>query len=410
MTSSVNIQVQKTETLKKMTQWDTSEFLQTGEDIAAYLAVSFEEDDPEAVKLAIGNVAKARGMLDIARKTGMNRENFYNSFIHYNHKKFTESEAICLRNQKWQKNKHIPTWVDLKTVGLEQFFTKPEIAKKCLKTLMHFLNDEKININDYTFIEPSAGNGEFYKLLRGYNRIGFDIMPLCEGVVQQDFLSWFPDARSFGELFGLSMKDTDNYICVGNPPFGYRAWLALAFMRHASLFSDYIGMILPMSFQSEGKGNPRNRINNMQLVYSETLPSNSFYTPHGEKCSINALFQIWKKGQKIQPPKKTCGSWVDIFTVDLRKERLCGMSKIQDADYFIQRTYYDIPPKLVKNFSDVKYVCGYGLIFKKEKATLKKILDGVDWNQYSNLAAHNCHHISMYHIEKALTDRGYFDD
>ena len=51
---------------EQTTQWDTSEFLETEEDIAAYLAAAFEEGDPEAIKLAIGNVAKARGMKEIA--------------------------------------------------------------------------------------------------------------------------------------------------------------------------------------------------------------------------------------------------------------------------------------------------------------------------------------------------------
>jgi hypothetical protein len=297
----------------------------------------------------------------------------------------------------------------LDTVGLEQFFTKPEIAKKCHETLMSFLEKEKIEVSKYKFIEPSAGNGEFYNLLQGHNRLGFDIMPLCKGVIQQDFLSWYPKKWNTGELFASMSENNPKYICIGNPPFGYRAWLALAFMQHASLFSDYIGMILPMAFQSDGKGSPKNRVDNMRLVYSEILPKNSFYTPQGNKCSINALFQIWKKGKMLHREKKTCHSWIDIFTVDMRKERLCGMGKMQEADFFLQRTYYDTPPRLVTSFSEVKYVCGYGIILKKEKVSIKKILDTVDWDQYSNLAAHNCHHISMYHIEKALTDRGYVD-
>jgi hypothetical protein len=49
-------------------------------------------------------------------------------------------------------------------------------------------------------------------------------------------------------------------------------------------------------------------------------------------------------------------------------------------------------------------VCGYGIIIKKEKRKIKSILAGIDWNKYSNLATHNCRHISMYHIKKALLD------
>ena len=65
---------------EQTTQWDASEFLETEADIAAYLAVAFEEGDPDVIKLAIGNVAKARGMADIAKKAGVSRGSLYRSF------------------------------------------------------------------------------------------------------------------------------------------------------------------------------------------------------------------------------------------------------------------------------------------------------------------------------------------
>ena len=43
-------------------------------------------------------------------------------------------------------------------------------------------------------------------------------------------------------------------------------------------------------------------------------------------------------------------------------------------------------------------------------ATNINALKNTDWEQYCNLAAHNCKHISMYHIEKALVDKGYKDN
>ena len=47
------------------------------------------------------------------------------------------------------------------------------------------------------------------------------------------------------------------------------------------------------------------------------------------------------------------------------------------------------------------------MIIKKKKAEITRYLRQVDWFKYSNLAAHNCRHISMYHIERALVDGGY---
>jgi len=61
-------------------KWDASEFLETDEDIMAYLSVALEEGDPDCITLAIGNIAKAHGMTEIARKTGVSRESLYRAF------------------------------------------------------------------------------------------------------------------------------------------------------------------------------------------------------------------------------------------------------------------------------------------------------------------------------------------
>jgi len=61
----------------KTSRWDTAEFLKTKEDIDAYLEVAFESKDPRHIAKAIGNAARAQGMMDIARKTGLNRESLY---------------------------------------------------------------------------------------------------------------------------------------------------------------------------------------------------------------------------------------------------------------------------------------------------------------------------------------------
>jgi len=176
-------------------------------------------------------------------------------------------------------------------------------------------------------------------------------------------------------------------------------------MNHASRYADYIGFILPMAFQSEGKGSPKHRVRGMRLEAAKKLDYDSFYMPDNKICKINALWQIWKKGENEIAQQIDCGEYVDLFTVDERKERLCGQEKKKNADFFLQRTYYNEKPTLVKDFSEVKYVCGYGIIIKKEKEKVVNALQSVDWDNYSNLATHNCRHISMYHIKMALMDK-----
>ncbi len=306
--------------------------------------------------------------------------------------------AIQNRNIAWHENPHVPSWVDLENVDLDQFFTVPKVAEYCHKSLLSFMGKDGAKEANYKFIEPSAGSGVFYDLLPKGRRVGIDIMPLRKEFIEHDFLTW-------------SIKPNGHrYAVLGNPPFGYRAWLALGFMNHAATFADYVGMILPMSFQSDGKGSPKHRVKGLELVHSEHLPQDSFVDPTGKPVKVNALWQVWKRGTNTRSVKKTCNRWVDLFTVDQRKERLCGADRMKDADFFLQRTFYRDPPKLVKSFSEVKYVCGYGLIFKNDHKQVEEVLRNVDWRKYSNLAAHNCRHISMYHISLALTDEGFVDD
>ena len=61
----------------KTTRWDSAEHLQTEEDIAAYLNAVLEENDPALVTHALGVIARAKGMSQIARETGLGRESLY---------------------------------------------------------------------------------------------------------------------------------------------------------------------------------------------------------------------------------------------------------------------------------------------------------------------------------------------
>lgn len=63
----------------KTTPFDASEYLDTEEMMAEYLTLALEDENPEVFISALGNVAKARGMAQIARDTGLSRESLYKS-------------------------------------------------------------------------------------------------------------------------------------------------------------------------------------------------------------------------------------------------------------------------------------------------------------------------------------------
>ena len=58
-------------------RYDTADYLQTEEDIAAYLEAAMEDGDPALVIAALGDVARARNMSELARETGLTRQGLY---------------------------------------------------------------------------------------------------------------------------------------------------------------------------------------------------------------------------------------------------------------------------------------------------------------------------------------------
>lgn len=63
----------------KLRRWDSAEHLKTEEDIALYLDACLEEagDDASYIAKALGNIARARGMTQLAHDTGLGRESLY---------------------------------------------------------------------------------------------------------------------------------------------------------------------------------------------------------------------------------------------------------------------------------------------------------------------------------------------
>jgi probable addiction module antidote protein len=61
----------------KTITWDSAAYLKTDEDIAHYLEAVFEDGDPSLVAAALGDVARAKGMAQIAKAAGLGRESLY---------------------------------------------------------------------------------------------------------------------------------------------------------------------------------------------------------------------------------------------------------------------------------------------------------------------------------------------
>jgi len=67
----------KPKTKAKTIPWDATDYLKSDKDIANYLEAVFEDGDPALVAAALGDVARAKGMTQIAQAAGLGRESLY---------------------------------------------------------------------------------------------------------------------------------------------------------------------------------------------------------------------------------------------------------------------------------------------------------------------------------------------
>ena len=299
-----------------------------------------------------------------------------------------------LKNTKFVTE--LPHYAINRKIPEDSFFTDRSVAMECFAMFTGVARKHAIDLSKYHFIEPSAGEGCFYDILPPRRRTALDITPRKDCIEKADFLRWYPD-------------DTGKkYIVIGNPPFGVRGAYALAFINRAFLFADVVAFILPMSFYSNGKGSNMLRVTDASLLFSRKLAGDSFYTPdNNEVVSVNTVFQVWKKGVKNKTfTDYDVSDYVDIFTVCSAPDRLCGLDKIGKYDCYIASTFYKNNIKIVKTFGEVKYGSGYGLIIKKNRAAVKKVLENADWSAYASQATNHCKHIRMYTIRKCLGDNG----
>src|SRR5712671_3283235 len=73
------MKTRKKRTKETFSRYDTADYLKSGKDMLAYLDACMEEagDDPAFIAVALGNIARAHGMVQLAKQTGLTREGLY---------------------------------------------------------------------------------------------------------------------------------------------------------------------------------------------------------------------------------------------------------------------------------------------------------------------------------------------
>jgi predicted RNA methylase len=161
---------------------------------------------------------------------------------------------------------------------LDQYYTDPAYANSFLTIIQQHVDLNSMDM----LLEPSAGTGSFYNIMDPTKRVGLDLEPKANGIIQTDFFDWKPPA-------GVKIAT------IGNPPFGKNAGLAVKFFNHAATFSDVIAFIIPRTFR---KTSVINRLHkNFYMVYDETVPDNSFIY-QGQSYNVWCAAQIWVRKQQ----------------------------------------------------------------------------------------------------------------
>jgi predicted RNA methylase len=165
---------------------------------------------------------------------------------------------------------------------IDKFYTKPEIAKKLIKTTKKYVKDIDL------IIEPSAGNGSFskylYKISENAKVESYDIEPESKDIKTQDFLKLDQNT--------INQWKKHNILLIGNPPFGRQSSLAKKFIKIGQEFSKYIAFILSKSFKKPSMYNVFSK--NFHKIHEEDLEKNSFLLDEKE-YNVPCIFQIWEK-------------------------------------------------------------------------------------------------------------------
>ena len=236
-------------------------------------------------------------------------------------------------------------------MGLDKFYTQSNVAKHCVD----FLNNNLKLKEDIKYLEPSAGDGSFLNYLSNY--VALDIKPEDERIIEQDFLTYQTDKK--------------DYITIGNPPFGSRSKMAIDFFNKASLISEVIAFIVPVSFM---KWSVQKNLNSNFALYNYFYLEPESFLDNGEPYSVRTVFQIWvKKGSQYDN------------NIDLR---LTKQPPISHEDFEIWQ--YNATPEAVKyveeNWKYATYRQGYhdyNQIFTRENYEyIKEKMTGIKKQQF----------------------------
>ena len=81
--------------VSELPEFDAAEYLNSEEEIAAYLTSILEENDPALLAAALGDIARSRGMTQVAKDSGITREALYKALRPGSEPRFDTVNRVC---------------------------------------------------------------------------------------------------------------------------------------------------------------------------------------------------------------------------------------------------------------------------------------------------------------------------
>lgn len=216
---------------------------------------------------------------------------------------------------------------------LDQFYTNPKIVDELLNDLFSCFYSLRLTPQNYFFVEPSAGTGNF---IDGLYKIGIDINNQVFAIDIDPKNNEFIKKMDF---FNTNVKSychkNKTIITIGNPPFGKKGDMALEFLNKSLEYSDIVAMILPKTFRRFSLQNKIKK--DAKLIFDKSLKSNSFLV-NDREYNVNCCFQIW-----INPN-------IIVSTSDLRLKK-----QIKSLENDIKLFIHNNTQNTLKYFDKQKY-------------------------------------------------------